>query len=123
MSLNKCEKYIHKNKNDVNMVLFTQSITRYNSCKRKVKVKIKSHEAKRVCKIAKWKPHDFWANVNIYITAKNKGWKHCQARTFSYISKKFLVIIPKFTDLNERDQQTLQQMTDLDDPDLDSEIT
>ena len=74
-----------KNKNDVNRVLFTQSKTHYSRCKRKAKVKFKLSEGKRVCDLAKSKPHEFWANVNKYIKAKKKTkklQKHCQARTF-----------------------------------------
>ena len=112
-------------KNDVDRVLLTQSRTHYNHCKRKAKVKFKSSEGKRVCDLAKSKPREFWANVNKYIKAKKQSSETLSSEDFlKHFQEVFSGYPENVTDLdrNERDQQT-HQHTDLEDPDLDCEIT
>ena len=109
----------------MNRVLFTQSRTQYNRCKRKAKVKFKSSEGKRVCDLAKSKPREFWANVNKYIKAKKQSSETLSSEDFlKHFQEVFSGNPENVTDpdSNERNQQTPQH-TDLEDPDLDCEIT
>ena len=109
----------------MNRVLFTQSRTHYNRCKRKAKVKFKSSEGKRVCDLAKSKPREFWTNVNKYIKAKKQSSETLSSEDFlKHFQEVFSGNPENLTDpnRNERDQQTPQH-TDLEDPDLDCEIT
>ena len=116
-----------KTKNDANRVLFTRARTQYNRCKRKAKMKFKSSEGKRVCDLAKSKPREFWANINKHIKSRKQSSETLTVDDFFvHFQEVFSGGNPENVpnqDPNERNQETPQQMTDLTDPDLDSEIT